>query len=137
MNMAPSSEEDSYSKEGGSRDELAFEDEEESVSEPFGNLQTALNQFLQEAPASATTESHRVSERRTVTEPNEPLASIHLLTEASEPDSGHKKTMKLNIFDTGSIHAVTSAHYRNAMGAIICFDLSRRETFLNLESWVS
>lgn len=55
----------------------------------------------------------------------------------SEPDSGRKKTIKLNIFDTGSVTAVTSAHYRNAMGAIICFDLSRRETFDNLESWVT
>ena len=32
---------------------------------------------------------------------------------------------------------MTSAHYRNAMGAIICFDLSKPETLYSMESWVS
>ena len=50
------------------------------------------------------------------------------------------KNVKLNIFDTqGDLkyRAVTSAHYRNAMGALICFDLTDETSFETLEDWIS
>ena len=50
------------------------------------------------------------------------------------------KNVKLNIYDTQGdqkYRAITSAHYRNAMGALICFDLTDETSFETLEDWVS
>jgi len=50
------------------------------------------------------------------------------------------KLIKLQIWDTAGqerFRAVTRSYYRNAAGAIMVFDTTRRQTFSNLASWLS
>ena len=57
-----------------------------------------------------------------------------------EFDKEKNCVIKLNIFDTNGdekFRAVTGCQYRNAFGAIICFDMWDRKSFQNLEYWVS
>ena len=45
---------------------------------------------------------------------------------------------KLKIWDTAGherFNTITSHYYRNINGIILCFDLSKKETFINLEKW--
>lgn len=49
------------------------------------------------------------------------------------------KTVKLQIWDTAgqeSFKSVSRAYYRNAIGCLLVFDVTRRETFDHLESWL-
>ena len=48
--------------------------------------------------------------------------------------------VKLSIFDTAGdekYRAVASCHYRNARGTIIVYDVTNRESFENIERWLS
>jgi small GTP-binding protein len=48
------------------------------------------------------------------------------------------KTCKLQIVDTAGqerFRSITVSHYRNAMGVLLVFDLTRSDTFSNLEEW--
>jgi small GTP-binding protein len=49
------------------------------------------------------------------------------------------KTIQNQIWDTAGqerFRAITSAYYRNAVGAIIVFDLTKPKTFENLAKWL-
>eukprot|EP00698_Gefionella_okellyi_P016711 TRINITY_DN479_c0_g1_i2.p1 TRINITY_DN479_c0_g1~~TRINITY_DN479_c0_g1_i2.p1 ORF type:complete len:201 (+),score=13.06 TRINITY_DN479_c0_g1_i2:43-645(+) len=50
-----------------------------------------------------------------------------------------KKRVKLTIWDTGGqerFRTLTSSYYRNAQGIILVYDVSRPETFKNVEAWL-
>ena len=54
-------------------------------------------------------------------------------------DSGEVTNIKLQIWDTAGqecFRSITKSYYRNALGAIIVFDLTRNYTFLNVEHWI-
>ncbi|KAL0227739.1 hypothetical protein RCL1_003882 [Eukaryota sp. TZLM3-RCL] len=47
--------------------------------------------------------------------------------------------IKLQIWDTAgqeSFRSITRSYYRNSAGAFLLFDLTRRETFLSLPTWI-
>lgn len=49
------------------------------------------------------------------------------------------KNVRTEIWDTAGqerFRSITAAYYRRALGCIIVFDLSHRQSFLNLESWM-
>lgn len=50
------------------------------------------------------------------------------------------KSVKAQFWDTAGqekYKAIASAYYKNAQGAIIVYDITRRETFDNVDSWLS
>lgn len=50
-----------------------------------------------------------------------------------------KKPVKIQIWDTAgqeSFRSITRAYYRGASGALLCYDISRRETFDHLTQWL-
>ena len=66
------------------------------------------------------------------------------LTIGVEFSVGHLKLsddigIKLQIWDTAgqeSFRSITKAYYRNALGAIVVFDLTRRRSFDNVKHWL-
>ncbi|MHA2297039.1 MAG: Rab family GTPase [Candidatus Hodarchaeales archaeon] len=51
-----------------------------------------------------------------------------------------KKTVKFQIWDLAGqqrFEAVRSVYYNGALGALLVFDLTRRDSFENLESWIA
>eukprot|EP00316_Scyphosphaera_apsteinii_P009179 CAMPEP_0119308348 /NCGR_PEP_ID=MMETSP1333-20130426/10144_1 /TAXON_ID=418940 /ORGANISM="Scyphosphaera apsteinii, Strain RCC1455" /LENGTH=251 /DNA_ID=CAMNT_0007312093 /DNA_START=54 /DNA_END=810 /DNA_ORIENTATION=+ len=49
------------------------------------------------------------------------------------------KVIKAQIWDTAGqerYRAITSAYYRGAVGALLCYDISKRLTFENVERWL-
>ena len=49
------------------------------------------------------------------------------------------KSIKAQIWDTASqerYRAIVSAYYRNALGALLVYDISRHETFEKVEQWL-
>ena len=49
------------------------------------------------------------------------------------------KQIKLQIWDTAgqeSFRSITRSYYRGAAGALLCYDITRRETFDHLASWL-
>merc|ERR1711981_1167972 len=50
-----------------------------------------------------------------------------------------KKQIKLQIWDTAgqeSFRSITRSYYRGAAGALLVYDITRRETFTHLTSWL-
>ncbi|KAH3756675.1 Rab GTPase [Pelomyxa schiedti] len=50
------------------------------------------------------------------------------------------RKVKLQIWDTAGqerFRSVCRAYYRGAVGALLCYDTSRRDTFNNISSWLS
>lgn len=50
------------------------------------------------------------------------------------------KEIKAQIWDTAGqerFRAVTSAYYRGAMGALLVYDISRRQTFESIGRWLN
>lgn len=50
-----------------------------------------------------------------------------------------EKTVKAQLWDTAGqerYRAVTSAYYRGAVGALLVYDVTRRQTFENLDRWI-
>ena len=48
-------------------------------------------------------------------------------------------TVKAQIWDTAGqekYRAITVAHYRKALGALIVYDITRRQTFENVKFWL-
>lgn len=51
----------------------------------------------------------------------------------------HGKALKLQIWDTSgqeSFRSITRSYYRGAAGALLVYDITRRQTFLKLKSWL-
>lgn len=51
----------------------------------------------------------------------------------------NNKTIKLQVWDTAgqeSFRSITRSYYRGAAGALLCYDITRRETFNHLTSWL-
>lgn len=51
----------------------------------------------------------------------------------------HGKTVKAQIWDTAGqerYRAITSAYYRGAVGAFIVYDITKRQTFDNVQRWL-
>lgn len=51
----------------------------------------------------------------------------------------NKATTKLQIWDTAGqerYRTITNAYYKGADGIIIVFDITNRESFLNIDSWL-
>lgn len=49
------------------------------------------------------------------------------------------ENIRISFFDTAGeekYHAVTACHYRKAMGALLVYDVTRRESFENLNKWL-
>jgi Ras-related protein Rab-11A len=49
------------------------------------------------------------------------------------------KKIKLQVWDTAGqerFRSMASAYYRGAMGALLVYDITRRNTFENLDKWV-
>eukprot|EP01125_Pyxidicula_operculata_P021792 TRINITY_DN8644_c0_g1_i1.p1 TRINITY_DN8644_c0_g1~~TRINITY_DN8644_c0_g1_i1.p1 ORF type:complete len:211 (+),score=48.61 TRINITY_DN8644_c0_g1_i1:301-933(+) len=52
----------------------------------------------------------------------------------------HSKTVKAQIWDTAGqerYRAITSAYYRSAVGAMLVYDIVQKETFDNIERWLT
>ena len=50
------------------------------------------------------------------------------------------ETVKLNLFDTAGeekYNAITACHYRKAKGAVIVYDVTNRQSFENLDKWLT
>merc|ERR1719419_1923451 len=50
------------------------------------------------------------------------------------------KTIKAQIWDTAGqerYRAITSAYYRSAVGAMLVYDISKKDTFDNIERWLT
>ncbi|XP_048140230.1 ras-related protein Rab2BV-like [Rhodamnia argentea] len=66
------------------------------------------------------------------------FASVMLKARAL-PDLVEGKMVKVQIWDTAGqerSRAVTSAYYRGAVGALLVYDITRRETFDNIQRWL-
>jgi Ras-related protein Rab-11A len=54
--------------------------------------------------------------------------------------SVENKTIKAQIWDTAGqerYRAITSAYYRSAVGAMLVYDISKKDTFDNIERWLT
>lgn len=52
----------------------------------------------------------------------------------------NKKVIKSQIWDTAGqerFRAITSSYYKGAMGALLVFDISKKQTFDNLDRWLN
>ncbi len=52
----------------------------------------------------------------------------------------NNQRIKLQIWDTGGqekFRTITTVYYRNATGIIMVYDISNRESFLNMKTWLS
>ena len=50
-----------------------------------------------------------------------------------------QKNIKLQIWDTAgqeSFKSITRSYYRGAAGALLCYDITRRDTFNHLTRWL-
>mmetsp|Transcript_32175 Transcript_32175/g.75549 ORF Transcript_32175/g.75549 Transcript_32175/m.75549 type:complete len:212 (-) Transcript_32175:65-700(-) len=62
---------------------------------------------------------------------------VEFATKSIATDSG--KVIKAQIWDTAGqerYRAITNTYYRNAVGALLVYDISKRATFENLERWL-
>jgi len=57
-----------------------------------------------------------------------------------ENPSGPEQQVKMHIWDTGGherFRSMINMYYRDAIGAIICYDLSNEHSFKSVEYWVN
>eukprot|EP01084_Bolivina_argentea_P235033 395621_1 len=50
------------------------------------------------------------------------------------------KTIKLQIWDTAgqeTFRSITRSYYRNTAGALLVYDITRRETFMHVSQWLT
>jgi len=67
-----------------------------------------------------------------------PTIGVEFATRSVRLRSG--RTVKAQIWDTAGqerYHAIVSAHYRRAIGALLVFDITNKRSFLNTERWIS
>jgi Ras-related protein Rab-2A len=51
----------------------------------------------------------------------------------------HNETVKLQIWDTAgqeTFRSITRSYYRNTAGALLVYDITRRETFMHVSQWL-
>ena len=95
--------------------------------------------------SEATQEVHSQKEESKIT------ATQDIKSEATSTIGDHECGIKLHLFDPGlpesmsgkegvgsvDLSTIIQAHYRNCHGIIICFDLSDKFSFINVEKWIS
>ncbi|KAF2878283.1 P-loop containing nucleoside triphosphate hydrolase protein [Massariosphaeria phaeospora] len=70
---------------------------------------------------------------------NNPSKSASAQTPASASKQPPQKHMKLSLWDTAgqeTYKSITRSYFRGASGALLVFDISRRNTFLSVTSWL-
>ncbi|KAL2684751.1 hypothetical protein Neosp_005840 [[Neocosmospora] mangrovei] len=76
-----------------------------------------------------------------VTDPDAPAESADGLPEPPRDDSATpQKHMKLSLWDTAgqeTYKSVTRSYFRGASGALLVFDLSRKQTFQHVTDWLN
>ena len=56
-----------------------------------------------------------------------------------EDGSGHMKHVSMTLWDTAGqerFRTLTTSYYRGAHVAVIVYDINRRDTFVNINSWL-
>jgi len=78
------------------------------------------------------------SEAPTVVGEHECSIKLHLF-DPGVPDglTGASKAKTNQKVSSEDMSTIIQAHYRNCHGVILCFDLSNKMSFLNIEKWVS
>src|SRR5437588_1326335 len=77
----------------------------------------------------------RFSKNEFIMEPK-PTIGVDFATREMEVDG---QFLKINIWDTASnerYRSLTPAYYRGCHGAMLVYDITRRETFMNLQTWI-
>ncbi|RDX76186.1 Ras-related protein Rab11C [Mucuna pruriens] len=67
------------------------------------------------------------------------LSLLRILRSYSEEHPVEGKTVKAQIWDTAGqerYRAITSAYYRGAVGALLVYDITKRQTFDNVQRWL-
>ncbi|EJT79089.1 GTP-binding protein ypt4 [Gaeumannomyces tritici R3-111a-1] len=96
------------------------------------------------APASpmASSPKTEVRDGASTAAPGTPRNTARRGPPAAKPpaeEEGPQKHMKLSVWDTAgqeTYRSVTQSYFRNASGALLVFDLSRRDTFQHATSWL-
>eukprot|EP00930_Biecheleria_cincta_P083824 TRINITY_DN73333_c0_g1_i1.p1 TRINITY_DN73333_c0_g1~~TRINITY_DN73333_c0_g1_i1.p1 ORF type:complete len:234 (+),score=51.31 TRINITY_DN73333_c0_g1_i1:38-703(+) len=71
--------------------------------------------------------------------PNKPASTIGVEFATQTVSLPGGQTAKVQIWDTAGqerYRAITTAHYRKAVGALLVYDITRIETFQNCEKWL-
>jgi len=71
---------------------------------------------------------------------NNPTKSAQAPQQASQAKQQPQKHMKLSLWDTAgqeTYKSITRSYFRGASGALLVFDISRRNTFLSATSWLN
>ena len=69
---------------------------------------------------------------------NSATIGVEFVSKLLEINEGHSR-VRLQLWDTAGserYRAMTLSHYRNAVGAILVYDVSNEESFHNLEYWL-
>ncbi|KAJ8747359.1 hypothetical protein K2173_012939 [Erythroxylum novogranatense] len=64
---------------------------------------------------------------------------VEFATRTLQFGAGRRKTVKAQIWDTAGqerYRAITSAYYRGAVGALLVYDITKRQTFDNVQRWL-
>ncbi|KAJ3470189.1 hypothetical protein MRS44_000288 [Fusarium solani] len=84
---------------------------------------------------------HSKPSSSSVTDPDAPAESADGLPEPPRDDSATpQKHMKLSLWDTAgqeTYKSVTRSYFRGASGALLVFDLSRKQTFQHVTDWLN
>ncbi|KAH8178245.1 Ras family protein [Sarocladium implicatum] len=92
-----------------------------------------------EAPPAANTEEQSSTKSSTKPNPADGLPAPPL-RQPTPPPAGPQKHMKLSLWDTAgqeTYKSVTRSYFRGASGALLVFDLSRRQTFQHVTDWLN
>ena len=72
--------------------------------------------------------------------PSSPTASSISSTKPQTAQPQQQKKMKLSLWDTAgqeTYKSITRSYFRGASGALLVFDITRRQTFLSVTSWLN
>jgi len=64
---------------------------------------------------------------------------VKVMDVVQDPTTGQTKKIKVTVWDTAGqerFRTLTSSYYRGAQGIILVYDVSRRDTFDNLSTWL-
>ena len=63
---------------------------------------------------------------------------VEFATKTIQTESGH--VIKAQIWDTAGqdrYRAIASSYYKGAVGALLCYDITKTQSFVNCEKWLS